>query len=81
MVTMSGSPIGWGNDSKLSYLGFDRQLISPVGGSLRIPAHFSGCCALKPWPGRLPIQSTGEILESQDAIKVCHPASMIWAGC
>lgn len=70
MVTMGGSPIGWGNDSKLSYKSIRTPANRLVGGSLRIPAHFSGCCALKPWPGRLPIQDTGEILESQDAIKV-----------
>ncbi|ORY29336.1 amidase signature domain-containing protein [Naematelia encephala] len=39
LVALRGTPLGWGTD---------------VGGSLRIPAHFSGCCGLKPVLGRWP---------------------------
>jgi Asp-tRNA(Asn)/Glu-tRNA(Gln) amidotransferase A subunit family amidase len=35
---------------------------SDGGGSIRVPAHFSGICGLKPTPGRIP--STGHIPES-----------------
>jgi hypothetical protein len=46
-----------------------------VAGSLRIPSHFSGCCALKPWPGRLPIQYSNRRIESQEAVKVSLSSS------
>ncbi|WVQ83646.1 hypothetical protein IAT38_005788 [Cryptococcus sp. DSM 104549] len=40
LIALRGTPIGWGSD---------------IGGSLRIPAHYSGVCGLKPVRGRWPV--------------------------
>ncbi|WWD17676.1 hypothetical protein CI109_102117 [Kwoniella shandongensis] len=39
LIALNGSPMGWGSD---------------IGGSLRIPASYSGVCGLKPVKGRWP---------------------------
>ncbi|KAK8866117.1 hypothetical protein IAR55_001268 [Kwoniella newhampshirensis] len=39
LIALNGSPFGWGSD---------------IGGSLRIPASYSGVCGLKPVKGRWP---------------------------
>ena len=54
LITAFGSPLGVGSD---------------IGGSLRIPSHFTGICTLKSSFGRVPItgQTTGH--RGQEAVK------------
>ncbi|OCF37665.1 amidase [Kwoniella heveanensis BCC8398] len=40
LIALKGTPLGWGSD---------------IGGSLRIPASYSGICGLKPVRGRWPV--------------------------
>ena len=44
--------------------------LTVVGGSLRIPAHYSGIYAIKPVQGRLPILGTFKAVPGFEAIKV-----------
>ncbi|KAG9021493.1 hypothetical protein FS837_007219, partial [Tulasnella sp. UAMH 9824] len=53
LVALRGSPIGIGTD---------------VGGSVRIPAGFTGIYSLRPCYGRLPYQGAANTLEGQEAI-------------
>ena len=59
LLALRGSPLGIGVRlfSLLLYCGHVKLKFlcqSDIGGSVRIPAHFSGCYALKPVYGRLP---------------------------
>ncbi|WOO83522.1 Fatty acid amide hydrolase 1 [Vanrija pseudolonga] len=54
LVTLRGTPLGWGSD---------------IGGSLRIPAAYSGCVGLKPTVGRWPAAGTRKIIQGFDGIK------------
>ncbi|EIW72395.1 hypothetical protein TREMEDRAFT_26851 [Tremella mesenterica DSM 1558] len=57
MVVLRGTPLGWGNDT---------------GGSVRIPAAYSGCCGLKPVRGRLPFRGTRRSVKGFEGIKTMH---------
>ncbi|WVQ77023.1 hypothetical protein IAR50_006702 [Cryptococcus sp. DSM 104548] len=54
LVALRGSPIGWGSD---------------IGGSLRIPAHYSGVCGLKPVVGRWPQNGSRSSVKGFEGIK------------
>lgn len=56
LIAAGGSALGLGTD---------------LGGSIRVPAHFSGIHGLKPTPGRLPLDGTfdGRMLTGQEAIR------------
>ncbi|ODN90188.1 amidase [Cryptococcus wingfieldii CBS 7118] len=54
LVALRGSPIGWGSD---------------IGGSLRIPAHYSGICGLKPVAGRWPQNGNRSSVKGFEGIK------------
>ncbi|WRT64349.1 uncharacterized protein IL334_001281 [Kwoniella shivajii] len=54
LIALHGSPFGWGSD---------------IGGSLRIPAHYSGICGLKPVRGRWPILGQRSSTKGFEGIK------------
>lgn len=54
LIALQGSPLGWGTDSECSCERGGQTLTVQVGGSLRIPAGYSGICSLKPALGRWP---------------------------
>nr|XP_019015143.1 amidase [Kwoniella pini CBS 10737]OCF53924.1 amidase [Kwoniella pini CBS 10737] len=54
LIALNGSPFGWGSD---------------IGGSLRIPAHYSGICGLKPVRGRWPVSGQRNSVQGFDGIK------------
>ncbi|BEI88930.1 uncharacterized protein CcaverHIS019_0202920 [Cutaneotrichosporon cavernicola] len=54
LVTLRGTPLGWGSD---------------IGGSLRIPAAYSGCVALKPALGRWPGAGQRPVVKGFEGIK------------
>lgn len=70
LIVLRGTPIGWGSDSEL--LPFSAELTHLVGGSLRIPAAYSGCCGLKPAVGRWPAGGNRATIRGFDGIKVGH---------
>ncbi|KAG9050583.1 hypothetical protein FS837_004441 [Tulasnella sp. UAMH 9824] len=53
LVALRGSPVGIGTD---------------IGGSVRIPAGFTGIYSLRPCYGRLPYEGAANVLEGQEAI-------------
>ncbi|KAG8919599.1 hypothetical protein FRC01_001209, partial [Tulasnella sp. 417] len=53
LVALRGSPLGIGTD---------------IGGSVRIPAGFTGIYSLRPCYGRLPYEGAANVLEGQEAI-------------
>ncbi|ORX37379.1 putative Acetamidase [Kockovaella imperatae] len=55
LVALHGTPIGWGSD---------------VGGSLRVPSHNVGICALKPVRGRWPHSGGRPTVPGSDGVKV-----------
>ncbi|WWD09618.1 hypothetical protein V865_007746 [Kwoniella europaea PYCC6329] len=54
LIALRGSPMGWGSD---------------IGGSLRIPAHYSGICGLKPVRGRWPVMGQRNSVQGFEGIK------------
>nr|XP_018999641.1 amidase [Kwoniella mangroviensis CBS 8507]OCF63102.1 amidase [Kwoniella mangroviensis CBS 8507] len=54
LIALRGSPMGWGSD---------------IGGSLRIPAHYSGICGLKPVRGRWPVLGQRNSVQGFEGIK------------
>ncbi|RSH93004.1 hypothetical protein EHS25_008452 [Saitozyma podzolica] len=54
LITLKGTPLGWGSD---------------IGGSLRIPAAYSGCCGLKPVRGRWPVSGQRRTVKGFEGIK------------
>ncbi|WWC58801.1 uncharacterized protein I303_101345 [Kwoniella dejecticola CBS 10117] len=54
LIALHGTPLGWGSD---------------IGGSLRIPAHYSGVCGLKPVRGRWPVMGQRNSVKGFDGIK------------
>ncbi|GAA6062135.1 hypothetical protein JCM10212_003170 [Sporobolomyces blumeae] len=54
LLASDGSPVGFGSD---------------VGGSLRIPCHFSGCYAIKPTPNKFPSKGCRSTNKGFDAIR------------
>ncbi|ORY92559.1 amidase signature enzyme [Leucosporidium creatinivorum] len=55
LLASDGSPLGFGSD---------------IGGSLRIPAHFSGCYGLKPCHSRFPVKGAATANPGFQAIEV-----------
>ncbi|HLN63826.1 MAG TPA: amidase [Symbiobacteriaceae bacterium] len=55
LIASGASPLGLGSD---------------IGGSIRVPSHFSGICGLKPTSGRLSIEGSADqvIMPGQEAI-------------
>jgi hypothetical protein len=53
--------------------GSDRMktILTAVGGSLRIPAHYSGICGLKPVKGRWPSAMGRKPIPGFEAVRVC----------
>ncbi|KAK1925491.1 amidase signature domain-containing protein [Papiliotrema laurentii] len=55
LVALKATPVGWGSD---------------IGGSLRIPAHYSGICGLKPVKGRWPSAMGRKPIPGFEAVRV-----------
>ncbi|WVW82528.1 hypothetical protein I302_104539 [Kwoniella bestiolae CBS 10118] len=54
LIALNGTPMGWGSD---------------IGGSLRIPAHYSGICGLKPVRGRWPVLGQRNSVQGFEGIR------------